>query len=167
VCLFHKLFDALILPIVSTSAKIPYSGVQAGFRSGYSILTNILTLYHLIQANIGSHIVFLDFAAAFDKVGLLYLEKELKAQNINPLVLWLIHPLMLQDTIFSLMVNGCPSIKQNCTGGVLQGSPLYPILFNRFIKSLLQSLNREPRRTFPSALFFADDGVLFHQLNKY
>ena len=31
-CLFHKLFECLILPIVSTSSNLTYSGIQAGFR---------------------------------------------------------------------------------------------------------------------------------------
>jgi len=141
VCLFRKLFEALILPIVSTSGKMPYSGAQAGFRSGYSTLTNVLTLHHQIEADAGLHIVFLDFAAGFDKVAWSYLERELKAQDIYPLVLRLIHQLMFQDMSFSLLVNGCPSAQQNRNCGLLQGSPLSPIFFNRFINSLLQSLN--------------------------
>jgi len=160
VCLFRKLFEALILPIGSSSGKMPYSGVQAGFRSGYSTLTNVLTLHHQIEADPGSHIVFLDFDAIFDKVGWSYLKRELKAQDINPLVLRLIHQLMFRDMSFSLIVNGCPSAKQNRNCGLLQGSPLSPILFNRFINSLLQSLNWQSRPSFPSALFFADDGVI-------
>ena len=42
-----------------------YSGIQAGFRSGYSTLTNVLILHYLIEADAARHIVFLDFASAF------------------------------------------------------------------------------------------------------
>jgi len=45
-----------------------YSGIQGRFRSGYSTLTNVLTLHHSIESDAGSHIVFLDFASAFDSV---------------------------------------------------------------------------------------------------
>ena len=160
VCLFRKLFESLILPIVTNSGKMAYSGVQAGFRSGYSTLTNVLTLHHQIEADAGSHIVFLDFKAAFDRVRWSHLQRELKAQDINPLVLQLIHQLMFTDMTYSVIVNGCQSPRQNRNCGLLQESPLSPILFNRFVNSLLQSLNWQSQLIFPSALFFADDGVL-------
>jgi len=52
------------------------------------------------------------------------------------------------------------SPKKARTCGLLQGSPLSPILFNHFIHSLLQTLNWNGQPPCPSALFFADDGVL-------
>ena len=67
---------------------------------------------------------------------------------------------MYRDILYSLVVNRCESPKQHRTCGLLQGSPLSPILFNRFINSLLLSLNWNSQPTFPSALLFADDGVL-------
>jgi len=137
-----------------------YSGIQAGFRSGYSTLTNVLTLHHLIEADAAQHIVFLDFASAFDRVGWPYLQQELQEQGMNPLVVQLVYQLMYRDMSYSLIVNGCESPKQPRTCGLLQGSPLSPILFNRFINCLLQSLNWNSQPTFPSALFFADDVVL-------
>ena len=73
ICLFRKLFESLILPIVSVSGNKSYSSIQAGFRSGYSTLTNVLTLHHLIEADAARHIVFHDFASAFDRVGWPYL----------------------------------------------------------------------------------------------
>jgi len=159
-CLFRKLFESLILPVISASGHITYSGIQAGLRSGYSTLTNVLTLHHLIEADAARHIVFLDFASAFDRVGWTYLQQELQEQGMNPLVLQLVYQLMYRDMSYSLIVNGCQSPKQPRTCGLLQGSPLSPILFNRFINSLLQSLNWNSQPTFPSGLFFADDGVL-------
>jgi len=139
---------------------MPYSGVQAGFRAGYSTWTNVLTLHYQTQADAGSHIVFLDFAAVFDKVRWSHLERKLQAPDINPLVLRLIYQLIFRDMNFSLIVNGCPSAQHNRNCGLLQGSPLSPILFNWFINSLLQSLNWQSRPSFPSALFFVDDAVI-------
>jgi len=159
-CLFRKLFESLILPVISASGHMAYSGIQAGFRSGYSTLTNLLTLHYLIEADAARRIVFLDFASTFDRVSWPYLQQELKEQGINPLVLQLLYQLIYWDMLYSLVVNRCESPKQPPTCGLLPGSPLSPILFNRFINSLLLSLNWNSQLTFPSALFFADDGVL-------
>jgi len=137
-----------------------YSGSLAGFRSGYSTLTNFLTLHHLIEADAAQHIVFLDFASAFDRVSWPYLPQERKQQGMNPLVLRLVYQLMYRDMSYLLIINGCESQKQARTCGLLQGSLLFPILFNHFINSLLRSLNWNSQPTFPSALFFANDGVL-------
>lgn len=79
---------------------------------------------------------------------------------MNSLILCLIQQLMYQDMTFSLLVNGCQSPQQQRNCGLLQGSPLSPILFNRFVNGLLQALNHQSLPTFPNALFFADDGVL-------
>jgi len=159
-CLFRKIFESLILPCVRSSGNMRYSGIQAGFRSGYSTLTNVLTLHDLIESDAGSHIVFLDFASAFDSVGWPFLRKELDKQGMNPVVVQIIYQLMYHDMSFSVIVNGTPSSNQHRTCGLPQGSPLSPALFNRFINSLLETLNWQNTPSFPSALFFADDGVL-------
>ena len=159
-CLFRKIFESLILSTVQSSGQMTYSSIQAGFRSGYSTLSNVLTLHHQIESDAGSHIVFLDFASAFDRVEWPYLYKELLRQGMHPLVLQLIYQLMYHQMTFSVIVNGCASPIQSRTTGLPQGSPLSPTLFNRFIDSLLQTLNWQNTTSFPSALFFADDGVL-------
>jgi len=160
VCLFRKLFESLILPIVASSGDMRYSGIQAGFRSGYSTLTNVLTLHHQIEADAGTHIVFLDLVSAFDKVDWIHLRAKLQQQGMNLLVLHIIYQLMYRDMTYSIIVNRCESPIQSRNCGLLQGSPLSPILFNRFINCLLQTLNLQSPASFPSALFFADDGVL-------
>ena len=114
-----------------------YSSIQAGFRSGYSTPTNIPTLHHQIESDAGSHIVFLDFASAFNRVQWHYLRKELEKQGINPLVLQIIYPPMYSDMTFAVIVNGCQLPVQVRTTGLPEGSPLSLILFNRFIDSLL------------------------------
>jgi len=61
---------------------------------------------------------------------------------------------------FSVIVNGTPSPKQHRTCGLPQGSPLSLPLFNRFINSLLETLNWQNTPSFSFVLFFPDDGVL-------
>jgi len=137
---------------VRTSGNLAYSGIQAGFRSGYSTITNILTLHHLIESDGGSHIVFLDFASAFDRVQWSYLRIELEKQGINPLVLQLIYHLMYSEMTFSIVVNGTTSALAHRSCGLLQGSLLSPALFNRFINSLLEALTWGNSPTFSSCI---------------
>jgi hypothetical protein len=160
ICLFRKIFESLILPIVCHSGKMQYSSIQAGFRSGYSGLTNVLALHHLIESRTATHVSFLDFASAFDKVQWYHLKRELEKQNMHPLVLKLIHQLMYSQMTFSVVVNGAVSTQCSRNTGLLQGSPLSPILFSRFINSLLANLNAGQPPHLPTALFFADDGVI-------
>ena len=159
-CIFRKVFESLILPVVFSSGNMSYSPIQAGFRSGYSTLTNVLTLNLLIESSSTSHIVFLDFQSAFDRVEWLHLESELRNQGMHPLVLQLVYKLMYHDMSYALVVNGSQSQLQSQNRGLPQGSPLAPILFNRFINTLLEELNRGARLNSPAALFFADDGVI-------
>jgi len=159
-CLFRKIFESLILPTITSSGNISYSPIQAGFRAGYSTLTNVLVLNHLIQKYPLSHLVFLDFKAAFDRVEWCYLKVQLQKQGMDPLLLQIVYHLMYHEMSYTLVVNGCQSGPQIRTRGLPQGSPLAPILFSRFINGLLQSLNCNSPPHSPSALFFADDGVL-------
>jgi len=160
ICLFRKIFESLILPIVKGSGNMTNSPIQAGFRSGYSTLSNVLVLNHLIEKSSLSHLAFLDFQSAFDRVEGCYLKAELTKQGMNPLVLKLVYQLMYCDMGYALVVNRCQSQFCQRTRGLPQGSPLAPILFNRFIDSLLQTLNRNTVPEVPTALFFADDGVI-------
>jgi len=159
-CIFRKIFESLILPVITSSGNMSYSPIQAGFRSGYSTLTNVLTLNHLIEHSSTSDIAFLHFQSAFDRVQWSHLELELKKQGMHPLVLELVYQLMYHDMSYALVVNGTQSRFQSLTRGLPQGSPLAPILFNRFINSLLQDLNQNTKSDTPAALFFADDGVI-------
>jgi len=100
------------------------------------------------------------FCPAFDKVDRRHLRSKLEHQGMNSLVLNLIHQLMYRVMTFSIIVNRYQSPPQSRNCGLLQGLPLSPILFNRFMDSLLQTFNLQSPASFPSAWFFADDGVL-------
>ena len=164
VCQFRKIFETLLLPALCTSLDDTFGSAQAGFRSGYSTLTNLLTLNNIIEDKQYPHIVFLDFKAAFDCVQWNKLAAELKDQGINPILLSLIYHLMYKDMKFSLVVNGSQSSPLQRTTGLPQGSPLSPILFNRFLSSLIKTLNQNTDQV-PSCLFFADDGVIVAKSN--
>ena len=79
---------------------------------------------------------------------------------MNPVVIRLIYLLLCPNMSFSVRVNGCPSRKLFRTTGLPQGSPVSSILFNRFIDSLLQTLNWQNWAKFPCSFWFADDRVL-------
>ena len=164
VCQFRKIFETLLLPAVNTSLDTSFGSCQAGFRSGYSTLTNLLTLNNIIEDKQYPHIVFLDFKAAFDCVQWYKLATELKDQGMNTILLNLIYHLMYKDMKFSLIVNGSQSRDLQRTTGLPQGSPLSPILFNRFLSGLLKTLNQNADQV-PHCLFFADDGVIIAKSN--
>ena len=164
VCQFRKIFETLILPGISTSLDTSFGSCQAGFRSGYSTLTNLLTLNNIIEDKQHPHIIFLDFKAAFDCVQWDKLSHELQNQGMNPILLSLVYHLMYKDMKFSVVVNGSQSPALSRTTGLPQGSPLSPILFNRFLASLLKTLNTGADQI-PNCLFFADDGVIIAKSN--
>ena len=84
---------------------------------------------------------------------------------MNRLVLKLIYYLMYHYMTFSVIVKGSQYPSQIRTTVVPQESSLSSILLNRFIQSLLQTLNWQNSPFFPSALFFADDGVLISPIS--
>ena len=71
---------------------------------------------------------------------------------------------MYRDIKFSLVVNGSQSPHWQRIRGHSQGSPLSPILFNRFLFSLLQTGNQDADHI-PHYLFFANNGVIIAKSN--
>lgn len=162
--MFRRIFEGLILPIFvdSTLPFNQFQAAQGGFRRGYSTLTQTASLHHSLQS--GSHplAVFLDLEMAYDKVREDRLVVALTTQGMPPVLIQLVTQLMFRTAKFALVVNGEVSISHSRNIGLPQGSPLSPVIFNKFIDSLVRDLNStmEPTSVIPSCLFFADDGVL-------
>lgn len=132
---------------------------QAGFRRGWSTISNILLSDDLSRSGWPIS-VFLDLKSAFDKVPHSRLLEELQKRGCSNRVLNLVYSLMVNRCESILNVNGetCEKrINRHC--GVFQGSILSPFLFNVFIDSLASSLNTTVDSRF-LALLFADDVVI-------
>ena len=158
---FRKLFEIVLLRRFSTSAGgwAHFHPAQAGFRRAYSTLSNAALLHILLESKQICSIVFLDFRAAFDVVKHLQLDEVLRGRGCPDQIRALIIGLMFRQVRSRVLANnGAPEWFQR-TRGLLQGSPLSPMLFNLFVDDLLHYLNRNAG-PITGTLFYADDGTL-------
>lgn len=160
ICMHRKIFERLLLAHhfdCNTWAKL--HSTQAGFRSDYSTLTNAALVHHLLSTRTIRYAAFIDFEKAFDMVDHSRLAKLLLDRGCPPPVYRIIRALTFDDVRSRVLVNGQASHPFPRTRGVLQGSPISPILFNIYIDELIVRLNASSV-VVPRSLFYADDGVL-------
>jgi Reverse transcriptase (RNA-dependent DNA polymerase) len=160
--LFRRLYEALLLPAF-TDDSLNYCKLhpsQAGFRRGYSTLTQAMVCHHAIESKRIQYVVFLDFKAAYDVTLCSEVMRALESKGIPSRLRSIVLSSMFSDATYQLVVNGSlsPSTERNC--GLPQGSPLSPVIFNFFIDSLVAQLNQFNNSNIPRCLFYADDGVL-------
>jgi hypothetical protein len=130
---------------------------QAGGRTGYSAPTHVLLADAMIKS--GRDVaVLLDMKKGFDSIQHIDLLQYVMKRNCSPHVLSLIHSLFLNGTTTQLVVDQHLSDPITFKKGVLQGSPLSPLLFNLWIDQL--ALDLCPPDTEPRALFYIDDIIL-------
>jgi hypothetical protein len=132
---------------------------QAGFRGDYSTLTNAALVHHLLASRSVKYAAFVDLEKAFDVVDHSRLAALLLDRGCPRPIYRIIRSLTFEGVRSRVLVNGKPSSPFLRTRGVLQGSPISPMLFNIYIDELLHRLNASAD-AIPRALFYADDGVL-------
>ena len=159
ICMFRKVFERLLLQTFDESGWAKLHPAQAGFRGGYSVLTNAAVVHHMLSTQLRTTAVFLDLRSAFDMVSHEKLRQTLAGRGCPSPIRKLISALMFEDVWSQLLVNDATSPPFPRTRGVLQGSPLSPALFNLFIDDLLWVLNATATGL-PHCLFYADDGVI-------
>lgn len=160
ICMFRKLFERLLFKRFDLEGWARLQPQQTGFRNHHSTLATAATA-HAALADPGSPFgiaIFLDFRSAFDVVDHVKLLSLLRRRRCPGDVLSLIRSLQMRDVRSRILVNGEVSGHFARRRGVLQGSPLSPVLFNIYIDEVVRQLN-ELAGTL--SLFFADDGAIF------
>ena len=133
-----------------------------GFRSGHSCETQlVITLQDLCKTYDNgkqTDVAILDFAKAFDTVPHTRLLHKFHSYGITGnLHRWLTY--FLSTRHMRVVVDGCESRKVPVDSGVSQGTVLGPILF-------LCHINDLPRAVKSQVRLFADDCLLYHQINS-
>ena len=156
----RKIFERLLLTHHFDHASwAKLHPTQAGFRGDYSTLTNAALLHHLMATRSVRYAAFIDLEKAFDVVDHSRLAALLLERGCPPSVFRIISSLTCEDVRSRVLVNGQASLPFIRTRGVLQGSPISPILFNIYIDDLSHRLNASSN-PIPQGLLYADDGVL-------
>lgn len=161
--LFEKCFLSALCNHSSLAPLQKFSPTQAGFRRGFSSITQAIYA-HEVAVRFNLHHVFLDLKSAYDTVPLQKLFEGLVRRGVSPgAISLLIH--LFHECKSSIVVNGLKTVAINKERGLMQGSVLSPLLFNLFIDDLAVLLDQR----FPlldsvcySAIFFADDIKLQH-----
>ena len=161
ITMFRKIFEGLLLQHIGRLKCLELHPAQAGFRSGYSTLTLAATVHIALEQRRCNGALFLDFRAAFDTVDQDLVRDVLIERGCPPRCVALLQS--LGDGLMSrVMANGGASTWIPRGRGVLQGSPLSPLLWNVVADGLIRDLN-EGIDGLPRAVFYADDGALLYR----
>jgi hypothetical protein len=159
ICMFRKIFERLLLQTFDEHSWAKVHPAQAGFRGGYSVVTNAAVLHYMLSTRVRTTAVFLDLQSAFDMVSHQKLDQILAKRGCPISIRRLIAALMFKDVWSQVIVNDAVSPPFQRTRGIFQGSPQSPPLFNMFIDELLYILNAGAA-DLPNCLYYADDGVI-------
>lgn len=155
-----KIFESIVLDLLSFSYKSTIVAEQHGFFPGRSTVTNLTVFQNQIirsfAVNKQVDAVYLDFAKAFDRISHVHLIRKLEAFGIKGnLLQWFVS--YLADRHLIVRFGGTLSDSFPALSGVPQGSLLGPALFSLFINDIGDNLSTK-------FLLFADDAKIFTEV---
>ena len=164
----RKAFELCLLPFVNGAVE-PLALEQGGFRRQRGTLDQVVVLQEWIaqsvSRNLPRYMAFLDIKAAYDQVDRSILWRKCLERGMPINLLKMLQALFDKNTS-SVAVRGKSSREFRINSGLLQGSPLSPILYSAFINDFVGALDRESTggvtlggRRF-NCLLYADDIVL-------
>lgn len=140
---FRKLFECLILPKLSELVE-PLSVEQGGFRRRRGTLDQVCSLHEwAIQAKakkLPVFMIFLDIKAAYDQVDRMILWNKCRKRGMPAKLLQVLQALF-DGNECKVVVDGQCSERFPLLSGLLQGSPLSPLLYSVFVDDLVDDLN--------------------------
>ena len=155
--IFEKILRKKIIEFLQKTGKL--SDSQHGFRSGRSTLSQLLSHFDKVLTGLERgedvHVVYLDFAKAFDKVDFGVVLKKLKSLGIRGKLGRWIHCFLTGRTQ-RVVVGGASSSVKEVISGVPQGSVLGPLLF----LIMIGDIDKSVLTAFLSS--FADDTRVGH-----
>jgi hypothetical protein len=138
---FGKLFTSVVNNRLTEflDSKSGIGTEQAGFRSGFSTMDHIFTVYSIIDYFLSQkqrlYCLFIDYEKAFDKINRTFLWQKLLNTGINGPVLNIIKELYARAKS-CVRFNNSQSDLFQCDVGVRQGENLSPLLFAIFLNDL-------------------------------
>ena len=158
--MFRRIFEKIILKRIENLNSCKLNIGQAGFRSGFSTITQIIAS-NLRSFNRNCIRVFLDLKQAYDRTPVPVVLELLRKRGLHNGFISIISSLY-SGCKTKILVNGVFTKHIELERGLLQGGILSPFLFSIFIDPLAESMNCNfPSNEFP-ALLFADDIQIVH-----
>lgn len=165
----RRLFESTLLGMVTASIG-GLSIEQGGFRSKRGTTDQIAVLQEWITqckaARKDRYMAFLDIKAAYDQVDRKILWKKLALKGVPDNLIDVLKALF-DSNASTVAVDGLQSAEFPLESGLLQGSPISPVLYSAFIDDLVADLNDmrgEERMLLGGRMFrcllYADDIVL-------
>lgn len=139
----RRLFERILLDPLSSYIE-PLSIEQGGFRASRGTIDQVATLQEWIcqtkAKKLPRYMVFLDIKAAYDQVDRELLWNKCRAKGLPESLIKLLKSLF-DGNMSCIAVAGAKSETFPLRSGLLQGSPLSPILYSLFIDDLVEELN--------------------------
>lgn len=169
----YKVYTKIINKRLTTISDSLLLEEQSGFRQGRSCTDNVFTINQIIEKrrefNLETHIAFIDYEKAFDRVNRELLWQILQKRGY-PLHLIEVIKSLYHKTSINLQVGNKMLEELEVNRGVRQGCSLSPTLFNIYIDNILRewkSLSKPSIWINPNtplqSLLYADDHTIIEE----
>jgi len=157
--ILRRIFEKILMELWDSGKQdwMSLDNGQAGFRKGYSTVSQLVLSDELSRHQNNYCSIFLDLKAAFDSVCWSKLDQLLRQRNCPPSSRNLILSLMCRPATLNLSVNQSTAHSVFTKKGVFQGGGISAFIFAIYIDPLATLLNTNTPLYQPLGLLYADD----------